>query len=222
MENSFQLLDILLFAAVAGFLLFRLRSVLGRRTGNERQRPLPTSRWGVPPKQPVDAPATIDAPPVIDAVRAAPIRGASGVAALKAADPSFDEGAFLQGARGAFDIIVKAFAAGDVKALEPLLSKDVFAAFAGAIRARQDAKETLQTKVVGVKSATIDETTVEGPSALVTVKFVSDQINVTRGADGAVVEGDAERVVEKTDLWTFSRMLRASNPNWTLVATHSP
>lgn len=218
MDNSYQILDIVLFAAVAGFLLFRLRSVLGRRTGNERRvdpfaapKPLP-----VPPTQPVaNDPHT--APAAVSAAS-----GLTGIAALKAADPSFDEESFLRGARGAFEIIVRAFAAGDATALEPLLNKDVYGAFVEAIRARQAAKETQQTKLVAVKSVSIVEAAVEGATGLVTVKLVSDQINATRDASGQVVEGDPDKTIEKTDFWTFSRPLRARDPNWILVATHSP
>ena len=148
--------------------------------------------------------------------------GKSGVAALEAADPSFDEQAFLAGARGAFEIIVKAFAAGDTATLERLLNKDVFAAFAQAIHGREAARETLETQLVGLKAVELAEASIEGAAGLVTVKIVSDQINVTRAADGKVVEGDPDKPVEKTDFWTFSRVLRSRDPNWTLVATHSP
>ncbi|MGH7089341.1 MAG: Tim44/TimA family putative adaptor protein, partial [Stellaceae bacterium] len=143
-------------------------------------------------------------------------------AAVKAADPSFDEAGFVNGARGAFEIIVNAFAAGDKPALQPLLSKDVFDRFAEAIDQRLKAKETLQTNLVSIRSAELVESAVEGKTALVTVKFVSDQSNVTRGADGAVREGDPQRTEEHIDSWTFARPLRSSNPNWTLVATHNP
>jgi len=220
MDSSFQILDILLFAAVAGFLLFRLRSVLGRRTGNERPRIDPFAgpkRVAIPPGQPAVPPPAIEAREA-----AAEAGGATGMAALKAADPSFDPAAFLNGARGAFQMIVGAFAAGDLKTLENLLSKDVFAAFAEAVRTRQAAKETLQTTLVAIKSAAIVEAAIENDAGIVTVKFVSDQINATRSADGTVVDGDPQKAIEKTDFWTFSRSLRARDPNWTLVATHSP
>ncbi|HLI20300.1 MAG TPA: Tim44/TimA family putative adaptor protein [Stellaceae bacterium] len=217
MENNFQFLDIILFAGVAGFLLFRLRSVLGRRTGNERRRPDPFAPRPVAP--PTPTPFSSNAPP---AAAATTVPGGEGLAALQAADPSFKPDAFLTGARGAFEIIVKAFAGGDTATLQPLLSPDVFAAFSEAIRARLAAKESHETKLVAIKSVTIEQASVEGTVGLVTVKIVSDQVNVTRAADGSVVDGDAEKMVEKTDFWTFSRPLRARNPNWTLVATHSP
>lgn len=223
MENNFQFLDIILFAGVAAFLLFRLRSVLGRRTGNERRRPDPFAPKPVVPPTPVPTPFT-GAPaatgPTTIGGAAAP--GNEGLAALQAADPSFTPESFLAGARSAFDIIVKAFAAGDTAALQPLLSPDVFSAFSEAIRARREAKETHETKLVAVKAATIEHGAVEGSTGLVTVKLISDQVNVTRAADGSVVDGDPDKIVEKTDFWTFSRPLRARNPNWTLVATHSP
>jgi len=219
MDNGAQIFGIVLFAVLAGFLLLRLRSVLGRRTGNERRPgdPLVTQRsLNFPSSQP----AANDL--VIDATARPAGAGLTGIAALKAADPSFDEDHFLNGARGAFQIIVKAFAAGDTAALEPLLNKDVYGAFVEAIRSLRAAKETLQTTLVSIKSATIVDASIDGASALITVKLVSDQINVTRDADGHVVEGDPEKAVEKTDFWTFSRPLRARDPNWILVATQSP
>ncbi len=217
MDNS-QLLEIILFAAVAGFLLFRLRSVLGRRTGNERR---PIDPFTAPKPVPVPPPQPVGGQPVVETLRGA-TAGLTGIAALKAADPTFDEAAFLKGARGAFELILRSFAMGDAAALQPLLSKDVLAAFSEAITARQGAHETLQTTLVGIKSASIVEVTVEGATGLVTVKLVSDQINVTRSADGKIVDGDAQKVIEKTDFWTFSRALRSRDPNWTLVATQSP
>lgn len=220
MSDGFPFLEIIIFAAIAGFLVLRLRSVLGRRTGTERRRD-PFARSGDPaPEKVVPLPARARPavpPPTIDVAA-----DATGVARIKAADPRFDEAAFLSGARGAFEIIVNAFAKGDTAALQPLLSETVYASFAAAIRARRDANETFETDLMTIKTVEIAEAALEGDTALVTVKFVSDQINVTRGADGAVVDGDPEHVVEKTDLWTFSRSVRSRDPNWTLIATHSP
>jgi predicted lipid-binding transport protein (Tim44 family) len=209
--GSFQVLEILIFAAIAGFLVLRLRSVLGRRTGLERRHDAVTPA-------PVAAPVPL-APPPRAVNGAAPVNG---IAAVKAADPSFDDATFLAGARGAFEIIVNAFAAGDAAALKPLLSKDVFARFAEAITTRQSAKETLQSTLIAMKTAEIVEGVLDDGTALVTVKFVSDQTNVTRAADDKVVEGDPERVVEHVDFWTFARVLRSRDPNWTLVTTKSP
>jgi predicted lipid-binding transport protein (Tim44 family) len=217
--GDYQYLDIVLFAVIAGFLILRLRSVLGRRTGNERRRdPF------VPPKP--DAPENVvSLPRGRPSVGPTPVSASAPVAAplarLKAADPRFDEAVFLAGARGAFEIIVNAFAKGDTAALQPLLSDAVYASFAEAIRNRLAQHETLETNLLAIKAMELAEGEVENDTAFATVKFVSDQTNVTHAADGSIVDGNPERVVEKTDLWTFSRALRSRDPNWTLVATHS-
>jgi predicted lipid-binding transport protein (Tim44 family) len=219
--GDYQYLDIVLFAVIAGFLVLRLRSVLGRRTGNER-----------PPRDPFVPPKSDSAPEnVVSLPRGRPAAGpspfngsapATGPAArLKAADPGFDEAEFLAGARGAFEIIVNAFAKGDTAALQPLLSDAVYASFADAIRNRLAQRETLETNLLAIKAVDLADGEIENETALATVKFVSDQTNVTRAADGSIVDGNPERVLEKTDLWTFSRALRSRDPNWTLIATHS-
>jgi predicted lipid-binding transport protein (Tim44 family) len=218
MGDGYQIIDILLFAAIAGFLVLRLRSVLGRRTGLEQRR----DPFTPPPAAPQIVPPPVSPPRAANGSAAPPLAAPSGIAAIAAGDPSFAEESFLRGARGAFEIIVNAFAAGDTAALKPLLSKDVFDRFAEAIEARRAANETLQTTLVSIKSAEIFEATVEGGTALVTVKFVSDQTNVTRTGDAKIVEGEADRVVEHVDFWTFARPVKARDPNWTLVATHSP
>jgi predicted lipid-binding transport protein (Tim44 family) len=218
--GDYQYLDIVLFAVIAGFLILRLRSVLGRRTGNERRRdPF------VPPKADSAPENVVSLPRGRPSAGLPPVNGsaqATGAAArIKVADPQFDEAAFLTGARGAFEIIINAFAKGDTAALQPLLSDAVYASFAEAIRNRLAQHETQETNLLAIKSMELVEGEIENGTALATVKFVSDQSNVTRAADGSIVDGNLERVVEKTDMWTFSRALRSRDPNWTLVATHS-
>jgi predicted lipid-binding transport protein (Tim44 family) len=219
MDGGYQLIDILLFAAIAGFLVVRLRSVLGRRTGLEQRRD-PFQR---PPLTPPSAAPTPAPPPRLQAINGgAPPAAAGPTGAIKAADPSFVDETFLEGARGAFEIIVKSFAAGDKTALEPLLSKDVYQSFAGAIDARLAAKETMETRLAAIKSAELADSAIEATTGFVTVKFVTDQANVTRAADGKIVDGDPDRVSEHVDFWTFARPLRSRDPNWTLVATKAP
>ena len=222
MGDGFQLLEILGFAVIAGFLVLRLGSVLGRRTGTERRRdPFASGRAEAAPEKVVSLPGR-GRPAPAAAAPAAPLPLAAGVAQIKAADKSFDEAAFLDGARGAFEIIVNAFAKGDTAALQPLLSDAVFASFAEAIHARVAAHETLETNLLTIKSVELSEAELRDDTAQATVKFVSDQVNVTRAADGSPVDGKPEQVEEKTDLWTFARSVRSRDPNWTLVATHSP
>jgi predicted lipid-binding transport protein (Tim44 family) len=220
--------DIILFAMVAAFLILRLRSVLGRRTGNER-RPEPIARPAdsrpaeraadraggnvVPlgvrsPASPLPVPTTKPT----DAV-------AAGIERIRSADPGFDPAAFLEGARTAFEMIVAAFAAGDRRQLRPLLSDEVYKPFSDSIDEREAAGETLESRILLLKSIDIAEAELAGRIARVTVKFVSDQINVLRAHDGSIVDGHPEEPAEKTDFWTFARDTRSGDPNWVLVRT---
>ena len=217
--------DIILFAMVALFLVLRLRSVLGRRTGNERRRtlfarnPVQNGEQGGADKIVSLPPRRNPAPLVADAPPANTVAG--GVAQITAADPGFETPHFLDGVRGAFQIIVGAFAKGDKAALRPLLSDDTYRSFAAAIDEREAAGETLETRIDKLKDIDIFEAGMDARLARVTVKLVSDQINVLRAHDGSVVDGDPQHLIEKTDFWTFSRDTRSSDPNWLLVATGS-
>ncbi len=226
MGDGLAFFDIVFFALVAGFLILRLRSVLGRRTGNEnRERWTPRLPQRAPAK-PAAGPATDR--PLPDNVTPLPGREPAGTGGspldaaltqIRLADPSFDPPRFAEGAKAAFEMIVTAFAQGDTGTLRPLLADDVYENFAAAIKGRQDAKQTLETTLIGIKAAEIVEARMEGRTAFVTVKFVSEQVNVTRNAAGEVVDGDANRVAAVTDIWTFARNTRASDPNWALVQT---
>ena len=214
--------DIILFAMVAAFLVLRLRSVLGRRTGNERRRdPIvrraePTGdkviAFGQRPNGAAPPPATTEPPG--DAV-------AAGLARIHDADPSFDPPQFLEGARAAFEMIVAAFAEGDKDKLRPLLSDEVYRPFCTAIDERAAAHETLESRILALKQIDISEAELDGRAARVTLKIVSDQINVVRAHDGSIVDGDPDHAIEKTDFWTFARDTRSADPNWALVATDS-
>jgi predicted lipid-binding transport protein (Tim44 family) len=225
MDSGFAFFDIVFFAMVAAFLILRLRSVLGRRTGNENperwtaRKPAPQAREAADnvARLPDRSRPAGEAAPVLDLPANSPVE--AGVTQIKVADPSFDARGFVEGARGAFEMIVGAYAQGDSATLRPLLADDVYENFAAAIRSRQQAKQTLETTLVGIKSADIVEARMDGRTALVTVKFVSEQINVTRDASGTVVEGDPQQIATVTDVWTFSRNTRSRDPNWLLVAT---
>jgi predicted lipid-binding transport protein (Tim44 family) len=213
--------DIILFALVAVFLVLRLRSVLGRRTGNERRR-APLLRQSEPTGEKVVAFGQRNrTPPPAPTSAAPPDAVAAGLAQIREADTGFDPSAFLEGARAAFEMIVAAFAAGDKAQLRPLLSDEVYAPFVGAIDERNAARETLETRITQIKSLDIVEAGLDGRMARVNVKLVSDQLNVLRAHDGSVVDGDPEHPTEKTDFWTFARDTRSSDPNWVLVATAS-
>jgi predicted lipid-binding transport protein (Tim44 family) len=139
---------------------------------------------------------------------------------MGAVDRRFDAARFLDGAEGAFRIIVTAFAAGDRAALQPLLSEETWRAFEGAIAARETAGETQRTEIRSIESAVIEQADLRGTIADITVRIVSDQINLTLGHDGLPVAG-TDAVTEITDLWTFERNLTATDPTWRLVAARS-
>jgi predicted lipid-binding transport protein (Tim44 family) len=220
MDDFPHYFDIVLFAMIAVFLVLRLRSVLGRRTGNERQPDQIMRRAeaandkivALGNRRPVPPPLVTPTP--ADAV-------AAGLGRIRSADPGFDPAQFTEGARIAFETIVGAFAAGDTARLRPLLSDEVYTPFATAIDERVAAGETLETRILQLKSTDIVEAGLAGRTARVTVKLVSDQIHVLRAHDGSIVDGDPDHAIEKTDFWTFVRDTRSSDPNWALAATAS-
>jgi predicted lipid-binding transport protein (Tim44 family) len=212
--------DIVLFAMIAAFLILRLRSVLGRRTGNERRRDLFTPRAEASGDKVVTlAPRANGAGPAPSGASTDP--AAAGIAQIRSADPGFDPEYFVQGARAAFEMIVAAFARGDKAQLRPLLSDEVFGHFTSAIDEREAAKETLETRIIQLKTVDLIEAALLGRIAQVTVRLVSEQINVLRAHDGSIVDGDPEHPIEKTDFWTFARDTRSNDPNWALIATGS-
>ncbi len=217
MSNGFPLIDIIFFACVALFIAFRLRSVLGRRTGHEhRPEPPPLERTATDNVVPL--PGREEASdPSFSHIADDDLR--EGLNAIRREDPSFDLEDFLAGARQAFEMIVGAFARGDTDLLRPLLADDVFEGFANAIAQRNEAGESLETEVVAIKQADAVGARNDGARAIVVVRFVSDQVNVTRDTNGAIVEGDPEHLAEIIDVWTFSRDTASRDPNWELVST---
>ncbi len=234
MNEGFQFFDIILFAMVAAFLVLRLRSVLGRRTGhqprppdNMTQRRMDSDSEGnvieLPDRSGADRTGVEDADE--DAAEDVEIAGldplAAGLKRIRAADPSFDAGDFAAGARSALELIVHAFATGDTGTLRSLLNDEVYENFQQAITSRLQAAETLETTVIGIKTAEILEASMSGRNAIVAVKFVSEQVNVIRDAEGGVIDGDPNHVADVTDIWTFSRNTRSQDPNWKLIETRS-
>ena len=227
MNDGSQFIDIIIFAMIAVFLGLRLRSVLGRRTGEEPPPPAgdPTFGNGA---NPAGNGSTARTDTVVQlAQRRRPVVSqaeaplAVGLSLIAAADASFSAEHFLSGAARAFEMIVQAFAAGDVNTLNPLLSPEVFENFQQAIRSRQEAGETCFSKLEEIVTTELIEATIVGGQARITVRFVSRQLILIKNASDQVVEGNPDRAVQITDLWTFARVLRSSNPNWLLVATSS-
>lgn len=231
MDNGFQFFDLLIPAMIAAFILLRLRRVLGRRTGQERPPPEPMKREADDMKREADDAPDIVVPLPDHAQRAGRRKDdsdepeASGLTQLKIADPAFDEVTFLNGARDAFEIILGAFAAGDKRQLKSLLSDAVYRKFRDEIDRRGRQGERLETTLISIILADIVDVRMDGRTALVTVKLVSEQINERTSADEDEDENEsigAPPVESITDLWTFARDTSSGDPNWQLVETRSP
>jgi predicted lipid-binding transport protein (Tim44 family) len=224
-------LPTVIFALVALFVAYKLRSVLGLRNNSERQPgnlPAPLRRAPGPPNPAVVqpdavAPASVP-PPAADRWKgvAEPDSALwSGLDSIAAADRDFSPQAFLSGARAAYDMVVHAFAAGDSATLRSLMAPEAFANFDNAIRARLAKGQTMTTTVVSIDEATIVGAQLAGATAQLRVRFVAKLSSVTRDPAGAVVDGSANAVADHIDLWTFVRDVRSRDPNWMLTATES-
>ena len=188
----------IILAALAAVVLYQLYATLGRRVGRQPE--------DAPQPVPANAPArdlkTVEAPP----------EALSGIAALRARQADFDIGHFLSGARQAYEMIVKAFAASDRETLRPLLSPDVMANFETAIAAREAQNRTEKAEFLVPPRTDLDSITVEGDIAKAVVRILAEIRTRSTSAEGEAV--DDRRTA---DLWTFQRDLKDKNPNWTLV-----
>ena len=222
MGDGFAFFDLIIFAMLAGYLVFQLRRVLGRRTGHQQRRPNAFAR-----KQQDAADNDNDAVSGERATTYLPSGDTedeelSGQTRLSAEDPDFDPRTFVQGAKAAFEWIVTAFARGDRDTLRGLLGPSLYKDFEAAIAQREQAGETLETTVAAIKSASIGDVRLEGSVASITVEFITDQVKVVRDSTDTVIEGDPHRIETLTDLWVFSRDVRSPDPNWHLIATQEP
>jgi predicted lipid-binding transport protein (Tim44 family) len=215
-------IDLILFGMIAAFLVLRLRSILGRRTGFER-----------PPQphvEPYQSPRAAPPPPTIEGraervpsgqpARTVPEPSSTIGATLsrmRTIDSGFDSAGFLDGAEKAFRIIVTSFAAADRTTLRGLVADDVYRAFDEAIGVRERAGQTQASEIRAINTAVIEDAALRGSVAQVTVRFVSDQMSLTKDAQGQPVAG-TDAVTEITDIWTFERDLTASDPTWRLVS----
>jgi predicted lipid-binding transport protein (Tim44 family) len=146
---------------------------------------------------------------------------ATGLDAIAAADTGFDVKHFLTGARAAYEMIVNAYAEGDRRTLKNLLSRDVYDGFENAITAREKRGETVESRFVSIDNAEITAAELRARNAQVTVRFSSKLVSATRDKNGNVIDGNAEKVSDVTDIWTFARDLSVRDPNWKLVATEA-
>lgn len=223
---------ITLFFLVAAVLIFlQLRSVLGRRTGNEKPPVDPYSQRDMA-KSPADDNKVVTLPKrgegeeenrfaEIDAI--APVGSAlnDSLRELNKTDPTFRPKEFLNGARMAYEMIVTAFADGDRKSLKNLLSKEVYDGFVAAIAEREKRGEVVKSTFVGTEKIDITHASIRDSEEQITLRIISQLISATYDKDGALIDGDPEAVSEVDDIWTFARDIRSRDPNWKLIATES-
>ncbi len=234
----------LLALVVAVFVILRLRSVLGRRTGDDEARidrqmrarqareqaaaagdkvvTLPRRDSEDMVTAPVGRPSDED---LQERVRTLGIKDETvnaGLVAIAKRDGSFEPGHFLSGAKQAYEMIVTAYAEGNAGLLRDLLSEEVFEGFAEAIADREARGEQVDQSFVGINRADIVEAELKGSEANISIKFLSQLISATRDKAGEVISGDPQRVMEVTDIWTFARDVTSANPNWRLIATQAP
>ena len=216
-------IDLVLFGMIAAFLVLRLRGILGKRNGFERQEQAQRGPVAVPGMgRPV--PATIDA----KAEPAAPLRplpeagSPAGIALqqMRQVDRNFDPARFIAGADAAFRMIVTGYAGGDRVALRPLLGDETYRSFEAAIAAREAAGETMKSEIRSIEQASIEAAALTGTIGTITVKFVSDQVSETLDKDGRPVHG-TDAVTEITDIWTFERDLAQPDPAWRMTEARS-
>jgi predicted lipid-binding transport protein (Tim44 family) len=237
MSDVFDIFTIIIFLALAVFIFLRLRSVLGQRTGRERPPYDPYSARGAVrspatdkvvtlPSRPAEAPprpAEASQPPG-DRWKGIAESGsavAAGLDAIATADPSFDAKHFITGARTAYEMIATSFAEGDRRKLRSLLSREAYDGFDAAITEREGRGETAETRFVSIDGSTVTAAELRGRTAQITIRFVSKLVSATRDRSGTVIDGNAEKVTDVTDVWTFARDVSSRDPNWKVVATEA-
>lgn len=217
MNNS--IIQLLVLAGVAIFLIVKLRSVLGTREGFEKPQVPPPSRRG----DPRDNLSVVEGGPDADISDYVPdgSPAARAFAAMKEAEPGFSVRDFLQGARGAYEMILLAFERGDISGVRNFLSRDVADSFDQVIAARAAQNLKVEANFAGLRDIGIvnAEYNRETQEAEVTLRFVGELTSVVRNAAGEVIEGNANTPRRQKDIWTFARFMRADDPNWELVAT---
>ena len=223
MGGGFQFVEIIILALVAAFIALRLRSVLGRRTGQERPSSAEAEK-----RDPNDAAAGTIEGEVVEAS----MRGGSAywslskkmkteIDTITRRDRNFDLEGFLDGAEKAYSTILEGFWSGDKKAIQPFLSETVYQQFHGAIKDREKKGQTVENRLIDVSQVKLKDVLLDSRRAELTVEFMSDIVAVTKDKEGKLVEGDLSDSVQVTDIWTFARELGSRDPNWVLVATRA-
>ena len=217
---SGEMLELLILMALAGVVLYRLKTVIGTRTGHEGQ-PEAYRRQQDTEAAPTGPVAVPD--PVEDEETAVPDSSVGPLVAIQQVEPDFNPNQFLQGARGAYEMILMAYEEGDRDTLQSLLAPDVYSAFKSGIDAREEQGLRVEARFIGVREAEVAEIAFEEDSNIadVSVRFVGELITAVRDAENRIVEGDPNEIRRQSDVWTFSREMGSRDPNWLLTGTGS-
>ena len=214
-----SMIQLLVLAGVAIFLFIKLRAVLGTRDGFEKP-PLPLDDARPRAKRDFEV---IEGGPDRDITDLVPEGSPSAVAlaAMKKAEPGFSVGTFLQGARGAYEMILMAFDKGELANIKPFLAPDVFETFSDAVAQREKDGLRIESTFIGLREMVLHEATFDTATgeADIAVRFLGETTSLVRNAAGEVVEGSPTAVKKQRDIWTFSRRMGANDPNWHLSAT---
>ncbi|WP_343080441.1 Tim44/TimA family putative adaptor protein [Ostreiculturibacter nitratireducens] len=218
MSNA--VIQLLVLAGIAVFLILKLRSVLGSREGFEK------------PPAPMPSPSekaarrgfeVIEGGPDLDITDHAEEGSpqAKALAGMKQVEPQFKVGEFLQGARGAYEMILMAFEKGELETVKPFLANDVYESFAAVVAEREAQGLTVEAQFLGVREVSLADATFNRDTreAEISVRFQGDMTSVVRDSAGQIIEGSAKEVKKMRDVWTFERVMGSNDPNWQLVAT---
>lgn len=217
MESS--AVSLLVLLGIAIFLILRLKSVLGTRDGFEKPEPMQKPQQAEKRREF----EVIDGGPDRDITDYVPEDSAQAraLAEMKRVEPSFQVRDFVEGARGAYEMILMGFERGELDNLQPFLAEDVFQSFVDAVALREDQGLTIEAEFIGVRETTVVNATFDKATAVaeLTMRFVCEMTSVVRNSEGEIIEGDAKTVKRQKDTWVFSRTMGADDPNWQLVAT---
>jgi predicted lipid-binding transport protein (Tim44 family) len=229
----------IVFGLLAIFVLWKLRSVLGARTGHEKQPPTDSfaRRGPAPPPHGANDDKVVRLPSAGEDPRTKAVavpdpdrwkayaepgtKVAAGLDAIAEADPGLDLASFVAGAKTAYEMIIIAFAAGNRETLRSLLAGDVYESFVTAITQRENRHETMDTTLVSIDSLAFDDAALRGRSAQLTARFAAKLVTATHDQSGNMVEGNRDKVVDMVDIWTFARDVDSRDPNWKLIATQT-
>jgi predicted lipid-binding transport protein (Tim44 family) len=215
------ILEIVILAMIAAFLGLRLYSVLGRRAEHEEEsvpQRVDASDKPRPQAPKTGQPATISPPRAVELEGVMPAVE-RGIRDISSADKRFEVSSFMEGASGAYGMVLEAFWSGDRDTLRELCDDDVYNGFAGAIDAREEAGHTVENKLIRVEETRIHSASMDKKMARIAILFVADIASVTRDAEGNLVAGSLDDAIESRDVWTFSRNVASKDPNWVLDET---